>query len=61
MRPTNPFGFWSALAVAALIVAVGGCATAPKYHPAMVCQFVGPGTLACLDADEVKDRMDQAK
>lgn len=43
------------LIAAALLLA--GCATAPKYHPAMVCQFVAQGTLACVDAKELEDKM----
>jgi hypothetical protein len=37
-----------------LIAALAGCATAPKYHPVMICVQVGPGILTCADAEELK-------
>jgi hypothetical protein len=61
MRSINPFGFFSALIVAALIVAAAalfGCAT-PHAHPIMICMSVGSGAIACIDKSELDAGMKQ--
>lgn len=41
----------------ALMMLSTACSTAPKYHPTLMCQAVGPGLLACMDADELMEKM----